>query len=102
MGEFAFGVVAVAVVDRPPVVDHGDGVQVGRDLVGVVGFGVELGEVGEQSPGRRRSRSALKVTEYRCDLVRKCPRKLSMCALCGVPHKGLFDCRRARLGSSLS
>jgi hypothetical protein len=49
-GEFAFAVVAVAVVDGPPVVDHRDGVQVGSDLVGVGGVAVELGEVGGESP----------------------------------------------------
>jgi hypothetical protein len=50
VGEFAFSVVAVAVADGPPIVDHGDGVQVRRDLFGVVGVAVELAQVAEQSP----------------------------------------------------
>jgi hypothetical protein len=49
-GEFAFGVVAVAVMHGPPVVDHGDDVGVDRDPVRVVGMGVEFGQVGLQPP----------------------------------------------------
>ena len=51
--KFAFGVVAVADVDDRPVVDDGDGVEVGWGLVVavVVGVGGELVEVGGQPPG---------------------------------------------------
>ena len=50
-GEFAFPVVAVAVVHGPPVVDHSDGVEVRLGLVGAVGVAVERVEVGAQPPG---------------------------------------------------
>ena len=48
-GEFAFAVVAVAVADGPPVVDHGDGVQV--DRVRVLAVGAQRVERGAQVVG---------------------------------------------------
>jgi hypothetical protein len=50
-GQFAFALVAVSDLHDGPVVDDGDGVEVDRDLVGVVGGRVEGGQVGAQSPG---------------------------------------------------
>jgi hypothetical protein len=50
-GQLAFGVVAVSDMDESPVVDHGHGVQVDRDVAGVVGLVAELGQCLAQPPG---------------------------------------------------
>jgi hypothetical protein len=49
-GQLAFAVVVVSEVDRLPVVDDGDRLQVDRDVVRVVGVAVERGEVGAEAP----------------------------------------------------
>ena len=62
-GQLPFCVVVVSDADEPPVVDHGDGVEVGRDLARVVGVAGELVEGVEQAPDARSSRMAPKVVE---------------------------------------
>jgi hypothetical protein len=44
-GEIAFTVVAVSVVDGPPVVDHDHALRIGRDVALVLGVTAELVEV---------------------------------------------------------
>jgi hypothetical protein len=50
-GQLPLRVRVVSDVDESPAVDHGDGRQVDRDGVGVVGVAVELRQVIGQPPG---------------------------------------------------